>query len=135
MYSSYNSDMMSSGGDTDTDSDSNNNNNNNCGEIIDMNDLENIRVKNNIPIIMNQDKLDTIGEIFFISVDSKDRFFQSGNTTFDYNINSLGKVYKNVADFSIEGIVIPNLYLDPLKVHGLHTNSIYLQVMQQIVML
>jgi len=124
MYSSYNSDMMSSGGDTDTDSDSNNNNNNNCGEIIDMNDLENIRVKNNIPIIMNQDKLDTIGEIFFISVDSKDRFFQSGNTTFDYNINSLGKVYKNVADFSIEGIVIPNLYLDPLKVHGLHTNSI-----------
>lgn len=36
MYSSYNSDMMSSGGDTDTDSDSNNNNNNNnnCNHTI-----------------------------------------------------------------------------------------------------
>ena len=123
MYNSrkYNSDMISSGGDTDSESDSNLND---CGEEIDINDLENIRIKHNIPIQLDEDKFETISEFFFISVDSKDRLYLSGNTNFNYSINSLGQVYKNVASFTIEGIILPNLYLDPLKVHGLYKDSI-----------
>ena len=123
MYNSrkYNSDMISSGGDTDSESDSNFND---CEEEIDINDLENIRIQTNIPISLDEDKFETISEFFFISVDSKDRLYLSGDTNFNYSINSLGQVYKNVASFTIEGIVLPNLYLDPLKVHGLYKDSI-----------
>ena len=66
MYNSrkYNSDMISSGGDTDSESDSNFND---CEEEIDINDLENIRIQTNIPISLDEDKFETISEFFFIS--------------------------------------------------------------------
>lgn len=74
-------------------------------------------------IVLPSDKLDIVSEHFFLSIDSKDRVYSSGNTTFDFNIESFKNIYKNISSFTIQGIIVPNIYLECQQVHGLYLNS------------
>ena len=105
---------ISSGG-SDSDSDSDNENSDIATRIATGGVLR--------PVHIPQDKLDVVSEHFFLSLDSKDRSYKNGDTTFNFSAESLKNVYKNIASISIQGIVVPNIYLECQQVHGLYLNS------------
>lgn len=105
---------ISSGG-SDSESDSDNEN----SEIVSQLEIGGITK----PVSIPQDNLDIVSEHFFLSIDSKDRKLTSGDTTFNFNIESFKTIYKNIASISIQGIILPNFYLECQQVHGLYLNS------------
>jgi len=105
---------VSSGG-SDSESDSDNEN----SDIVSRIATGGISRQIHIP----QDKLDVVSEHFFLSLDSKDRKYTNGDTTFNFNVESLKNIYKNIASLSIQGIIVPNIYLECEQVHGLYLNS------------
>ena len=105
---------VSSGG-SDSESDSENEN----SEIVSQLEIGGIAK----PIIIPQDNLEIISEHFFLSIDSKDRKITSGDTTFNFSTESFKTIFKNIASISIQGIILPNFYLECQQVHGLYLNG------------
>ena len=58
-----------------------------------------------------------------MSIDSKDRKITSGDTTFNFSTESFKTIFKNIASISIQGIILPNFYLECQQVHGLYLNG------------
>lgn len=105
----YNNDNVSSDSNSDTDSDD---------------DLERVGVNVNLPIEMKEDSLNFFIEHFMISSDSKDRKLDTSNTTFNYKIERLNCIHKNINSISVLGVIVPNIYLDTVSLHGLVGDNI-----------
>ena len=111
--------VSSDGNDSDSDSDSGSGSDNENSDMVSLIATGGVARKINIP----QDKLDVVNEHFFLSLDSKDRKYTNGDTTFNFNIESLKNIYKNIASITIQGIIVPNIYLECQQVHGLYLNQ------------
>tara|TARA_Y100000590_G_scaffold343714_2_gene392812 strand:- start:13147 stop:14262 length:1116 start_codon:yes stop_codon:yes gene_type:complete len=69
----------------------------------------------------------TVDDKHLIVINSLDRNYKEGDTTFSYTINTnnsnshgnLSNNYKNISSISIESLYIPNKYLDIHTLHGL----------------
>lgn len=105
---------ISSGG-SDSESDSNDENSDIVTRIATGGVARNVHIP--------QDKLEVVSEHFFLSLDSKDRSYKNGDTTFNFSAETLKNVYKNISSITIQGIIVPNIYLECHQVHGLYLNS------------